>query len=76
MTFDPQTVKPNSRLDEAKRAEIAAEQAYVSTLYERLDAERELADRRLTEALRSSGGPPQAAAEREAGARQSINSGR
>ncbi|WP_037295612.1 HelD family protein [Saccharomonospora azurea] len=66
MTFDPQTVKPNSRLDEAKRAEIAAEQAYVSTLYERLDAERELADRRLTEALRSSGGPPQAAAEREA----------
>ncbi|TLW95365.1 helicase [Saccharomonospora piscinae] len=50
----------------AEPTELAAEQRYVSSLYERLDAERDLADRRLTEALRSTGGPPQAAAEREA----------
>ncbi|EHR60866.1 HelD family protein [Saccharomonospora cyanea] len=62
MTFDPQTSKPK----QARSAEIAAEQAYVSMLYDRLDAERELADRRLTDTLRASGGPPQAAAEREA----------
>lgn len=61
MTFDPQT----SKQDQAKRAEIAAEQEYVSMLYDKLDAERELADRKFTEALRSSAEPPQEAAERE-----------
>jgi DNA helicase IV len=65
MTFDPQ-IDPSSAPSDAKNTEIAAEQAYVSTLYARLDAERELADRRLTEALRSTGGTPQADAEREA----------
>ncbi|EID52518.1 DNA/RNA helicase, superfamily I [Saccharomonospora xinjiangensis XJ-54] len=60
--FDPRISEP----EQARSAEIAAEQGYVSMLYDRLDAERELADRRLSDALRSSGGPPQAAAEREA----------
>ncbi|WP_019813473.1 HelD family protein [Saccharomonospora saliphila] len=50
----------------AYSADLAAEQEYVSGLYARLDAERELADQRLTEALRGTGGPPQAQAEREA----------
>ncbi|PXY19131.1 helicase [Prauserella muralis] len=49
-----------------KTAEIAAEQRYVSMLYGKLDSERELTSRRLQEALRSGGGPPQAQAEREA----------
>lgn len=48
-----------------KAAEIAAEQRYVSLLYDRVDAEREQTERRLSEALRSTGGPPQAQAERE-----------
>ncbi|WP_019810597.1 HelD family protein [Saccharomonospora halophila] len=48
------------------RDEVAAEQRYVTMLYERLDAEREFADQRLTEALAATGGPPQARAEREA----------
>ncbi len=82
MTFDRKTTF-DSRIDKTsepdrsgaagepaagKSAEIAAEQAYVSALYDRLDNERDLAESRLTEALRSSGGPPQAAAEREAAA--------
>ncbi|PRX46032.1 DNA helicase IV [Prauserella shujinwangii] len=49
-----------------KSSEIAAEQEYLSLLYAKLDEERELASRRLTETLRQSGGTPQAAAEREA----------
>ncbi|MBK1788195.1 ATP-binding domain-containing protein [Prauserella cavernicola] len=61
------SVSPNDGTDSAgKSAEIAAEQEYVSLLYGKLDAERELAERRLTEALRSGGSGPQAQAEREA----------
>jgi len=46
-------------------AEIAREQAYVSTLYDKLDAERETAQRRLTTTLRQTGGTPQARTERD-----------
>ncbi len=67
----PDTVRqadnPEDREHTAGKAtEIAAEQEYVSVLYTKLDAERELASRRLTEALRQTGGTPQARAEREA----------
>lgn len=76
--MSPSRREPDSRAGTAttattepagKAAEIAAEQSYVHLLYERLDAERELAARRLDEALRCTGGPPQAQAEREAATR-------
>ncbi|MEU6643010.1 ATP-binding domain-containing protein [Saccharomonospora sp. NPDC046836] len=63
MSVSPSDREPDST---EKNAEIVAEQRYVSLLYGRLDDERDLAERRLTEALRSGGGPPQAQAEREA----------
>ncbi len=45
--------------------EVAREQEYVSALYRKLDAEREVAQRRLTETLRQTGGTPQARTERD-----------
>ena len=59
-TFDSKTAeqtRPGSAGTSAsgKSADIAAEQAYVSTLYDRLDAERELVERRLTEACAARG---------------------
>ncbi|MFD2416146.1 ATP-binding domain-containing protein [Amycolatopsis pigmentata] len=50
------------------RTEIAAEQDYVSMLYRKLDAEREGAQRRLTDALGRTGGTPQARTERDVSA--------
>ncbi|MBE8516547.1 AAA family ATPase [Amycolatopsis sp. H6(2020)] len=46
-------------------AELAREQAYVTTLYTKLDAERLEAQRRLDETLRQTGGTPQARTERD-----------
>ncbi len=46
-------------------AELAREQAYVTTLYAKLDAERVDAQRRLDETLRLTGGTPQARTERD-----------
>ncbi|WP_041449606.1 HelD family protein [Amycolatopsis mediterranei] len=46
-------------------AELAREQAYVTTLYSKLDAERLEAQRRLDETLRQTGGTPQARTERD-----------
>ena len=46
-------------------AELAREQAYVTTLYVKLDAERVEAQRRLDETLRLTGGTPQARTERD-----------
>ncbi|WP_290052829.1 HelD family protein [Amycolatopsis solani] len=46
-------------------AELAREQAYVTTLYAKLDAERAEAQRRLDETLRLTGGTPQARTERD-----------
>ena len=46
-------------------AELAREQAYVTTLYAKLDAERVDAQRRLDETLRGTGGTPQARTERD-----------
>ncbi|MEV6640828.1 ATP-binding domain-containing protein [Amycolatopsis sp. NPDC051371] len=46
-------------------AELAREQAYVTTLYAKLDAERVEAQRRLDETLRQTGGTPQARTERD-----------
>ncbi|GLY42033.1 DNA helicase [Amycolatopsis sp. NBRC 101858] len=46
-------------------AELAREQAYVTTLYAKLDAERAEAQRRLDETLRQTGGTPQARTERD-----------
>jgi DNA helicase IV len=46
-------------------AELAREQAYVTTLYAKLDAERLDAQRRLDETLRLTGGTPQARTERD-----------
>jgi DNA helicase IV len=45
--------------------EIAREQDYVSTLYRKLDEERETAQRRLTTTLSQTGGTPQARTERD-----------
>ncbi|WP_116050662.1 ATP-binding domain-containing protein [Amycolatopsis palatopharyngis] len=58
------SVSPHDR--EPDNSEIAAEQEYLSLLYRKLDAEREVASRRLTTALEQTGGTPQARAEREA----------
>jgi DNA helicase IV len=57
----------NARVDrETVRAqEIAAEQQYLSKLYDKLDALRQETTRRLKETLRDSGGPPQARTERD-----------
>jgi len=52
--------------------EIAREQAYVSTLYRRLDALRAEAAARLAEAQRAGGGTAQARAEREAAVHESA----
>ncbi|MEV7095739.1 AAA family ATPase [Amycolatopsis sp. NPDC051045] len=46
-------------------AELAREQAYVTTLYAKLDVERLAAQRRLDETLRQTGGTPQARTERD-----------
>ena len=46
-------------------AELGREQAYVTTLYAKLDAERVSAQRRLDETLRLTGGTPQARTERD-----------
>ncbi|MEA5362715.1 AAA family ATPase [Amycolatopsis sp., V23-08] len=51
--------------DETHAAELAREQAYVTTLYTKLDAERVDAQRRLDETLRLTGGTPQARTERD-----------
>ncbi|GAA4618916.1 HelD family protein [Saccharopolyspora hordei] len=61
----------NARADrDAVRAqELAAEQQYLDTLYEKLDALREETAQRLKDTLRDSGGPPQARTERDISAR-------
>ncbi|HEV7976613.1 HelD family protein [Amycolatopsis sp.] len=58
------SVSPDRELD-TPADEIAREQEYVSMLYRKLDAEREIAQRRLTATLRQSGGTPQARTERD-----------
>jgi DNA helicase IV len=60
-------VSPDRDLDTPAKdtEEIAREQDYVSMLYRKLDAEREIAQRRLTTTLRQSGGTPQARTERD-----------
>jgi DNA helicase IV len=50
---------------EATTDPVTVEQSYVSMLYQRLDQLRERAASRLTEALRETGGTPQARSERE-----------
>ena len=58
----------NARADrepEARTDDLAAEQAYVSTLYDKLDELRRDATKRLTETLRQTGGTPQARTERD-----------
>ncbi|MDT7805073.1 MAG: hypothetical protein QOI78_8506 [Actinomycetota bacterium] len=57
------SVSPDETHDHA--AELAREQAYVTTLYTKLDAERADAQRRLDETLRLTGGTPQARTERD-----------
>ena len=57
--------RPRESDSDEYTADIAAEQRYVSVLYQRLDAERELATRRLDETLRETGGTPQARTERD-----------
>ncbi|MFD8495353.1 HelD family protein [Amycolatopsis sp. NPDC059657] len=57
------SVSPERELDRTE--EIAREQAYVSTVYDKLDAERKTAQRRLTETLQLTGGTPQARTERD-----------
>jgi DNA helicase IV len=57
-------VSPHDR--EPDNTDIAAEQEHLSLLYRKLDAEREIASRRLTTTLHQTGGTPQARAEREA----------
>jgi len=52
--------------ENGKHTAIAEEQKYVSGVYDALDAERELVERRLAESLRMADGEPQAQAEREA----------
>jgi DNA helicase IV len=49
----------------ASGADLAAEQAYVTTLYERLDALRERASGHLSTILHNAGGTPQARTQRE-----------
>ncbi|OLT38513.1 helicase [Saccharomonospora sp. CUA-673] len=51
---------------DGKHTAIAEEQEYLAGLYAALDAERQLAERRLAETLRMADGEPQAQAEREA----------
>ncbi|WP_153031446.1 ATP-binding domain-containing protein [Amycolatopsis sp. YIM 10] len=46
-------------------SDLEQEQAYVTRLYEMLDAERDLTQRRLDETLRLTGGTPQARTERD-----------
>ena len=48
-----------------REIEVAREQAYVSTLYERLDTMRQYAKTRLQKVLLETGGTPQARSERE-----------
>ncbi|GAB3492456.1 DNA helicase IV [Amycolatopsis cihanbeyliensis] len=60
-------MSPSDR-DQDSTEEIAAEQDYLTLLYAKLDTERETAQARLTDALRQSGGPPQARAERDTAA--------
>ncbi|MER7014639.1 ATP-binding domain-containing protein [Saccharopolyspora sp. NPDC000359] len=57
----------NARSDrDAVRAqEIAAEQQYLTVLYDKLDALRQETTQRLKDTLRDSGGPPQARTERD-----------
>ncbi|RZQ65693.1 ATP-binding domain-containing protein [Amycolatopsis suaedae] len=62
------SVSPN-RANTETETEIAIEQEYVCALYDKLDTEREVAQRRLTDTLRQSGGLPQARTERDASAR-------
>src|SRR5690606_35670454 len=49
--------------ENGKHTAIAEEQKYVSGVYDALDAERELDERRLAESLRMADGEPQAQAE-------------
>ncbi len=60
-------MSPSDR-EQENTDEIAAEQDYLTLLYDKLDTERETAQARLTEALQQSGGPPQARAERDTAA--------
>src|SRR5918998_973528 len=50
----------------SRNDDIRTEQAYLTTLYERLDQLREQADRRLRGILLESGGTPQGRSQREA----------
>ncbi|HKS49893.1 MAG TPA: ATP-binding domain-containing protein [Amycolatopsis sp.] len=59
----PLSLSPDREPENA--TELKAEQDYVSMLYRRLDAERETAQRRLTDALGQAGGTPQARTERD-----------
>jgi DNA helicase IV len=56
-------VSPERETDNA--TDLAGEQDYVSMLYRKLDAERESAQRRLTDTLGRTGGTPQARTERD-----------
>ncbi|OZM72360.1 helicase [Amycolatopsis antarctica] len=58
------SVSPQHRESEGD-TEVAAEQRYLTVLYRHLDAERELATRRLHETLSQTGGTPQARTERD-----------
>ncbi|WP_020658163.1 HelD family protein [Amycolatopsis benzoatilytica] len=50
----------------AYEAELSREQAYTDALFAKLDAERTQTERRLADALRQTGGTPQARTERDA----------
>jgi DNA helicase IV len=62
----PQGVALSSSAAVMRNDDIRTEQAYLSTLYERLDQQRELADERLREILLEAGGTPQGRAQRDA----------
>src|SRR5699024_1017186 len=51
--------------DTTRAAHIAAEQKYVTMLYDKLDALRDETTRRLKATLADTGGPPQARTERD-----------
>ncbi|MER2093663.1 MAG: hypothetical protein ABS918_12995, partial [Saccharopolyspora rectivirgula] len=55
--------------DTARQHEIAAEQQYVSVLYQKLDALRQETTDRLQRTLLETGGTPQARTERDISAR-------
>src|SRR5689334_8197725 len=71
MAVDPRIITPgggalSSSSDVTRAAAVRAEQAYLTTLYQRLDQLRAKADERLRAILLETGGTPQGRTQREA----------